>query len=94
MYFLLFKNAAVYLGQKDVTVAFTPNGYADAPVGDQFVLPDERGMNFGTFLDILEKNRGEKVAYIQKQNSSFLDEFEELIPDAGLYLEASRSCFR
>ena len=65
----------------------TPNGYADAPVGDRFVLPHEEQMKMRDFLSILNDNDGSKdVVYIQKQNSSFTDEFSELIPDAGMMI--------
>ena len=73
-----------------VTVAMTPNGYADAPIGDRFVLPHEGAMRMREFVDVLNSTSSlssPDVVYIQKQNSSFTEEFEELIPDAGL------SCF-
>ena len=81
MFFIyLFFNS----GNQKVTVSITPNGYADAPVGDKFVLPDEKEMEFKEFLIKLEQNsKHDEVVYIQKQNSSFLEEFFELIPDAG-----------
>eukprot|EP00118_Oscarella_pearsei_P002479 m.10678 g.10678 ORF g.10678 m.10678 type:complete len:160 (+) comp22553_c0_seq1:436-915(+) len=41
------------LGHKEVTVAVTPNGYADAVVRDRFVMPEERRMTFSCFLDII-----------------------------------------
>lgn len=72
-------------GDKTVTVAMTPNGYADAPVGDRFVLPHEEQMKMRDFLQLLNNERSKDVVYIQKQNSSFTDEFSELIPDAGNY---------
>ena len=64
----------------------TPNGYADAPVGDHFVLPHEEQMKMRDFLRLLndEEKGSQDVVYIQKQNSSFTDEFSELIPDAGM----------
>lgn len=35
-------------------MAVTPNGYADAVVGDRFVMPEERQMSFSSVLDIIE----------------------------------------
>ena len=37
-----------------MTVAVTPNGYADAPNEGFFVMPEERSLEFGEFLDIIE----------------------------------------
>ena len=72
------------LGSTSVSVTVTPNGYADAPLGDRFVLPEERLMLFKDFLDIwARKVKANGVFYIQKQNSNFTDEFNELIKDAG-----------
>lgn len=42
------------VGSKVVTVAVTPNGYADAVHGERFVLPEERLLPLATVLDILE----------------------------------------
>lgn len=67
----------------------TPNGYADSPVGDRFVQPDEHCMPFRQFLEILyvqtEDSDGidRDIAYVQKQNSSLTDEFFELLKDTG-----------
>ena len=72
------------IGNKEITVAVTPNGYADSVVGDRFVMPEERVMKFAEFLDILEgKSSTENgVFYIQKQNSNFTGEFSELLCEA------------
>lgn len=35
-------------------MAVTPNGYADAPNSGYFVMPEERLMKFGSFLDVME----------------------------------------
>ncbi|KAJ3319850.1 JmjC domain-containing protein 7 [Blyttiomyces sp. JEL0837] len=43
-------------GQK-VTVSITPNGLADAVVDGKFCLPYEEEMEFGEFLDIMERER-------------------------------------
>lgn len=70
------------VGELAVTVAVTPNGFADAVHGGVFVTPEERVMKFGEFLDILEaRERSKAVFYIQKQNSNFTDEFKELAVD-------------
>lgn len=72
------------IGHRRVTVAVTPNGYADAVVGSKFVMPEEREMEFSKFLDILEgkvKERG--IFYVQKQNSNLTEEFQELCADAA-----------
>ena len=70
------------VGEKPVTVAVTPNGYADAVNKDRFVMPEERVMPFGRFLDILENREGQNgVFYVQKQNSNFTDEFVDLLKD-------------
>ena len=41
-------------------------------------------MKFKEFIEIHKKNKQNDVAYIQNQNSSFLEEFSELLPDAGM----------
>ena len=72
------------IGEKKVTVATTPNGYADATVGDRFVLPHETQMTFEEFLCKLQHSKtGDEIVYVQNQNSSFLEEFAELLPDAS-----------
>lgn len=42
------------VGSKVISVAVTPNGYADAVNGDRFVMPEERQMSFSSVLDIIE----------------------------------------
>ena len=65
-----------------MSVAVTPNGYADAVLGSKFVMPEERRMAFSKFLDIIEcKVAANGIFYVQKQNSNLKLEFEELIPD-------------
>lgn len=65
-----------------VTVAVTPNGYADAITDGKFVMPEERRMEMSNFLDIMEHpDQHSGVFYIQKQNSNFTDEFREIIDD-------------
>lgn len=72
------------IGEKKVTVAVTPNGYADAVLEDKFVMPEEREMQFSEFLDILEgKRKDPAIFYVQKQNSNLTSEFRELSEEAA-----------
>nr|XP_048711621.1 bifunctional peptidase and (3S)-lysyl hydroxylase JMJD7 isoform X2 [Caretta caretta] len=65
-----------------VSVAVTPNGYADAVYQDRFVMPEERHMLFSNFLDIVEKKViSPSVFYVQKQCSNLTEEFPELLGD-------------
>ncbi|XP_013379747.1 jmjC domain-containing protein 7 [Lingula anatina] len=82
------------IGQKTVSVAVTPNGYADAVSGNKFVMPEERQITFNKFLDILEnKDTVPGIFYIQKQNSNFTEEFPELLPDAESEIEMATKAF-
>lgn len=70
------------IGDLTVSVAVTPNGYADAITNGKFVMPLERQMKMSEFLDIMdspEKYNG--VFYIQKQNSNLTEEFSVIISD-------------
>nr|XP_025951375.1 jmjC domain-containing protein 7 isoform X2 [Dromaius novaehollandiae] len=70
------------VGSKVVSVAVTPNGYADAVFQDRFVMPEERRMPFMDFLDIVEKKvTSPNVFYVQKQCSNLTEEFPELVCD-------------
>ena len=69
------------IGSKQVTVAVTPNGLADAVTDNKFVLPEERIMKMEDFLDITKQDTGDSVFYIQKQNSNMTEEFRELMND-------------
>lgn len=81
------------LGSKMVSVAVTPNGYADAVAvkisednnvpQEYFVMPEERLVPMSAFLDALENPNPRNVHYIQKQNSNFKEDFPELWLDAG-----------
>lgn len=42
------------VGSKVISVAVTPNGYADAVSGEYFVMPEERQMALSSVLDIIE----------------------------------------
>ena len=83
------------IGQKVVTVAVTPNGYADAVCGDRFVMPEERKLPFSEFLDIIDGDRDESkgIFYIQKQNSNFTEEFEILMSDADDHIDWATEAF-
>nr|XP_057947233.1 bifunctional peptidase and (3S)-lysyl hydroxylase Jmjd7-like [Doryrhamphus excisus] len=75
------------VGSKVISVAVTPNGYADAVRDDRFVMPEERRMTFSAVLDVLEgkvKQRG--VFYVQKQCSNLLDELPELTDDVEVHI--------
>jgi len=70
------------VGDKEVTVAVTPNGYADAITEGKFVLPEQRMMKMSRFLDIIEAPGSTSgVFYVQKQNSNLTDEFQNIIAD-------------
>lgn len=72
------------LGDKEICVAVTPNGLADAVCKNTFILAEDRKMRMSDFLDIMESPRlGQPgIFYIQKQNGNFTDEFSEIIDDA------------
>ncbi|XP_042338789.1 bifunctional peptidase and (3S)-lysyl hydroxylase Jmjd7-like [Plectropomus leopardus] len=70
------------VGSKVISVAVTPNGYADAVNSDRFVMPEERQMNFSSVLDVIEgKVQQSGVLYVQKQCSNLLEELPELTDD-------------
>ncbi|XP_071955102.1 bifunctional peptidase and (3S)-lysyl hydroxylase Jmjd7-like [Antedon mediterranea] len=70
------------LGDKQVSVAVTPNGYADAINDGYFVMPEERQMKMDDFLDTLsEDSSSNGVFYLQKQNSNLTTELSCLMPD-------------
>lgn len=77
-------------GNKLITVAVTPNGYADGistkkPENKEyFVLPEERLMTFNQFLDGLEQKDKNQIYYIQRQNSNLIEDFPDLLNDIDL----------
>lgn len=82
------------IGEKKVTVAVTPNGYADAVLEDKFVMPEEREMHFSEFLDILEgKRKDPAIFYVQKQNSNLTSELRELSEEAALDISWATEAF-
>ena len=50
-------------------------------VKERFVMPEERNIKFGDFLDIIENPEKDPggIYYIQKQNSNLTEEFSELL---------------
>jgi len=67
-----------------VTVAVTPNGWADAVSDDGrfFMLPEERQMHFADFLDCLcDRQESSPIYYMQQQNSNLTGEMKALIGD-------------
>ena len=82
------------MGEEEVTVAVTPNGYADAVYEGQFVMPEERSMTMNAFLDILESpNESSGVFYVQKQNSNLTDEFDSLGDDVEPHIPWATEAF-
>jgi jumonji domain-containing protein 7 len=74
-----------------VTVATTPNGYADAvtydPVTkkDYFVMPHEKHITFDSFLDLMEgKTVSENAHYISLQNGSLPVEYGAIEADVDM----------
>lgn len=75
------------VGTKLISVAVTPNGYADAVNGDRFVMPEERQMTFSALLDIIEgRGKSSGVFYVQKQCSNLTEELPELIGDVQAHI--------
>ncbi|XP_075396020.1 cytosolic phospholipase A2 beta-like [Tenrec ecaudatus] len=60
------------VGATEVSVAVTPDGYADSVCGDHFVMPAEC---------LLPLARHPGVLYVQKQCSNLLTELPQLLPD-------------
>ncbi|XP_035916277.1 bifunctional peptidase and (3S)-lysyl hydroxylase Jmjd7 isoform X1 [Anopheles stephensi] len=75
------------LVDKEVTVAITPNGYADGLAlheeEEYFVLPLEQSMCMGDFLDALDQKHPDAIPYIQRQNSNLTEDFQELWMDVN-----------
>ena len=87
------------LDDEKISVAVTPNGYADAVIkGDDgikefFVMPEERLLTISAFLDTLENTIENSVFYIQKQNSNFIHNFCKLWPDAEIEISWASEAF-
>ena len=70
------------MGSTEVSVAVTPDGYADAVRGDRFVMPAERRLPLSHVLDVLEgRAQHPGVLYVQKQCSNLPTELPQLLPD-------------
>lgn len=70
------------VGSTEVSVAITPDGYADAVRADRFVMPAERRLSLSFVLDVLEgRARHPGVLYVQKQCSNLPTELPQLLPD-------------
>ncbi|KAM9466088.1 bifunctional peptidase and (3S)-lysyl hydroxylase JMJD7 isoform 1-T1 [Clarias gariepinus] len=75
------------VGSKLISVAVTPNGYADAVNRDRFVMPEERQMTFSAVLDIIEgREKHGGVFYVQKQCSNLTEELPELTGDVQVHI--------
>ncbi|KAF9358446.1 JmjC domain-containing protein 7 [Mortierella sp. AD094] len=77
------------LGEKEITVACTPNGWADAVVDDKyFAMPCEKKMTFEQFLDGMpirtQKNRTTGGAYAEPGRQGDFYGFENRFKDLGL----------
>lgn len=53
------------MGSSQLTVALTPDGRGDCPVGGRFVLPHEERMDLAAFFETLRDPSGNAVPYIQ-----------------------------
>ncbi|XP_064426676.1 cytosolic phospholipase A2 beta isoform X2 [Mirounga angustirostris] len=70
------------VGSTEVSVAVTPDGYADAVRGNRFVMPAERRLPLSFVLDVLEgQAQHPGVLYVQKQCSNLPTELPQLLPD-------------
>ncbi|CAG4939582.1 unnamed protein product [Colias eurytheme] len=83
---------------KLVTVAVTPNGYADGITRDKngdeyFVMPLEIETSMSEFLNMLEAKRENYIPYIQKQNSNLTEDFKELLPDVESHVQFASEAF-
>ncbi|CAG9792632.1 unnamed protein product [Diatraea saccharalis] len=83
---------------KKVSVALTPNGFADGITMDSkgveyFVMPFETEMTMEEFLDHLEEKRPGMIPYIQKQNSNLTEDFTELLADVKREIPFANEAF-
>lgn len=87
------------LGNEEISVAVTPNGYADAinkidnTMEEYFVMPEERFLTMSEFLDTLENITQNSIFYIQKQNSNFINSFRKLWLDAAVDISWANEAF-
>ncbi|CEP01893.1 hypothetical protein PBRA_008836 [Plasmodiophora brassicae] len=80
------------MGSSQLTVALTPDGHGDCPVGGRFVLPHEERMDLAAFFETLRDPSGNAVPYIQKQCNSLDEEFGQLRDDIA-ELEIGKTVF-
>ena len=79
---LIVPSSRATVGSTEVSVAVTPDGYADAVRGDRFVMPAERRLPLSHVLDVLEgRAQHPGVLYVQKQCSNLPTELPQLLPD-------------
>ena len=81
------------LGDSEVTVTVTPDGYADSAVGDMFMMPEERRMKMEHFIERLNNSTPNEVYYIQKQNSNLTDEFKAIFNDVDSEINWANEAF-
>ncbi|CAF4874245.1 unnamed protein product [Pieris macdunnoughi] len=83
---------------KEITLAITPNGYADGITKDKtgiecFVMPWEVQTTMSHFLDMLENKRENYIPYIQRQNSNLTEDFKELLSDVEHEIDFASKAF-
>ena len=78
---------------KQITVASTPNGLADAVTDNYFVLPHTEKMAFDKAIELFSKCNSIQSNYIQSQDNNLNGEFSELILDAGRSVEWADQVF-
>ncbi|XP_065195925.1 bifunctional peptidase and (3S)-lysyl hydroxylase Jmjd7-like [Sycon ciliatum] len=84
------------VGSKEVSVAITPNGYADAVREDlnRFVMPHDQLMPVSQLLDVIERKEDfPGICYLQRQNSNFMEDFAELWKDTDLDIAWASKAF-
>ncbi|CAH2097679.1 unnamed protein product [Euphydryas editha] len=85
-------------GDKEVTVALTPNGLADGITENKdgvqyFVMPSEVKMTMSEFLDTLDAQYENVIPYIQRQNSNLTEDFSELMTDVENEIKFASEAF-
>jgi hypothetical protein len=84
------------MGQKKVRVEVTPNGYADAIVGNCFVKPEEQLMTMESFFVALHnqaEDSSQGIFYISHQVRLPLDSYHLNIPQrTGTFGRSFWSC--
>ena len=73
--------------QENVKIFYQNYILMRAFVKERFVMPEERNMNFGDFLDVIEDPEKDPggIYYIQKQNSNLTEEFSELLQQVIIF---------